>query len=111
LRVAQSQELSCRAYCICVHIVVHDEVVETASIRLPPALIQAIERAAAGRGVSRATLVREALEEYLRRTGSTGLGVLVDRLVTYPGSGVGHLATRGEEILRERFSGRRHRAR
>jgi len=85
--------------------------VETTSIRLPPALIQAIERAAVGRGVSRSTLVREALEEYLRRTGSTGLGALVDRLVTYPGSGVGHLATRGEEILRERFSGRRRRAR
>jgi len=47
--------------------------VETTSIRLPPGLIQAIERAAARRGISRSTLVREALEEYLRGAGSAGL--------------------------------------
>jgi Arc/MetJ-type ribon-helix-helix transcriptional regulator len=85
--------------------------VETTSIRLPPGLIHAIERAAARRGVSRSTLVREAIEEYLRGAESAGLVALVDRLVTYPASGLGDLSTRGEEILRERFRGRRRRAR
>ena len=84
---------------------------ETTSIRLPPSLIQSIERAATRRGVNRSTLVREAVEDYLHRAGGGGLVALIDRLVTYPGSGVGDLSTRGEQILRERFRGRRRRAR
>jgi len=93
------------------YVLYYTRAVDTTSIRLPPGLIQAIERAAARRGVSRSTLVREALEEHLRGAGSAGLAGLVDRLVTYPGSGVGDLSTRGEEILRERFHGRRRRPR
>ncbi|MBI2898153.1 MAG: ribbon-helix-helix protein, CopG family [Deltaproteobacteria bacterium] len=87
---------------------------ETTSIRLPESLARAVARVAARRGLARSTIVRKALEDYLRRTGeesARGLGALVDALVDYPGSGVGDLGARGEDHLRRRFRGRRARPR
>jgi Arc/MetJ-type ribon-helix-helix transcriptional regulator len=87
---------------------------ETTSIRLPHELIVTLERARTRRGVTRSDLVREAIEAYLRQiqeAPTSGLGALVDSLVTYPGSGVGDLATRGEHYLREKFGARRRRPR
>ena len=81
---------------------------ETASFRLPPSILRALERAAGRKGVAKSALVRAALQRYLAQQESSGsTGALVDALVTYPGSGKGHLAARGEEILRERFRARR----
>jgi hypothetical protein len=88
--------------------------VETTSIRLPAFLVEAIERAAAGSGVTKSTIVRRAVERYLQESGSPparGLLATVDRLVTYPGSNVGDLSVRGEHYLREMFRGRRDRSR
>lgn len=90
------------------------QLVETTSIRLPAHLVEAIERVAARSGLTRSTLVRQAVEDYLRKTSAEprrGLVALVDDLVTYPGSKVGDLSTRGEDYLREMFRGRRRRSR
>jgi hypothetical protein len=88
--------------------------VETTSIRLPAFLVEAVERAASRSGVTKSTVVRRALEQYLEQTDTAprqGLLAAVDRLVTYPGSGVGDLSVRGEDYLREMFRGRRNRSR
>jgi hypothetical protein len=88
--------------------------VNTASFRLPPELLSALERSAARARRPKSELVRSALEEYLARAGGEGgvtLSQLIDQLVTYEGSGVGDLGTRGEAHLRARFHARRHRPR
>lgn len=87
---------------------------ETTSLRLPAHLVEAIEKVAAQTGVTRSTLVRRAVEQYLRSSGAEPRQsrlALVDRLVDYPGSGRGDLSRRGEEYLRELFRARRHRPR
>lgn len=88
--------------------------VNTTSIRLGEALARTLDRLASRRGVARSTVVRRAIEDYLRRAGGTRaerLGALVDALVDYPGSGVGDLGARGEDYLRRTFRGRRDRPR
>jgi Arc/MetJ-type ribon-helix-helix transcriptional regulator len=81
---------------------------ETASFRLPPAILRALERAAELEGVAKSAVVRAALQRYLeQQEASRTTGALVDALVTYRGSGKGDLAARSEEILRARFRGRR----
>jgi hypothetical protein len=84
----------------------------TASFRLPPGLLEALERSAKRAGRPKSDLVRAALERYLGgfdRKGRSTTGELVDSLVTYEGSGVGDLASRGEAHLRARFHARRRR--
>jgi Arc/MetJ-type ribon-helix-helix transcriptional regulator len=81
---------------------------ETASFRLPPAILRALERTAQRKKLAKSAVVRAALQKYLEREESLGsTGALVDALVTYRGSGKGDLAARGEELLRARFRGRR----
>jgi Arc/MetJ-type ribon-helix-helix transcriptional regulator len=81
---------------------------ETASFRLPPAVVRALERVAARKRVPKSALVREALQRYLAlEKSSRSTGALVDALLTYAGSHAGDLAARGEEILRKRFRARR----
>jgi hypothetical protein len=88
--------------------------VNTASFRLPSGLLEALERSARRARRPKSDVVRTALEEYLERVdteqGMT-MGHLIDELVTYEGSGVGDLATRGEAHLRARFHARRRRPR
>lgn len=87
---------------------------ETTSIRLPEPLARTLDRLASRRGVTRSAVVRQAIEDYLRRAGEKrveGLGARVDALVDYSGSGVGDLGARGEEYLRRTFRGRRDRTR
>jgi hypothetical protein len=89
-------------------------VVNTASFRLPPELLGALERSATRARRPKSEIVRAALEEYMARdAGESGLALsqLIDHLVTYEGSGVGDLATRGEAHLRARFHARRRRPR
>jgi hypothetical protein len=88
--------------------------VNTASFRLPPELLGALERSATRARRPKSDLVRAALEEYLARVGAEGgltLGRLIDDLVTYEGSGIGDLGAHGEAHLRARFHGRRRRPR
>jgi len=88
--------------------------VETTSIRLPDALALTVDRVASRRGITRSVVIREALLDYLRRAGEEGaggLGMRVDALVDYQGSGVGDLGARGEDHLRRAFRERRNRPR
>ena len=84
--------------------------VNTASFRLPPELLGALERCATRAQRPKSDVVRAALEQYLDRVGRerrVTLGQLIDALVNYEGSGVGDLGTRGERHLRARFHARR----
>jgi Arc/MetJ-type ribon-helix-helix transcriptional regulator len=87
---------------------------ELASIRLPDSLARSIDEIARQRHVTRSDVIREAVEQYCRRSDKRRRLVRVEfleQLVTYPGSGTGDLAYRGEEYLRRRFRARRHRSR
>jgi metal-responsive CopG/Arc/MetJ family transcriptional regulator len=82
------------------------------SIRLPDHLVRELGDVAARRGTTRSDLVREAVEEYCaaaRSGDELDLVALVERLVTYEGSGRGDLARCSEEYLREMFRERRRR--
>jgi metal-responsive CopG/Arc/MetJ family transcriptional regulator len=82
------------------------------SIRLPDHLARDLDEIASRRRTTRSELVREAVEEYCagQRTREDADPVaLVERLVTYRGSGKGDLAARSEEYLREIFRDRRRR--
>ena len=82
---------------------------QTASFRLPPKLLRSLRERAQRLGVTRSTVVRDALAMWLSANGDSppSTGVLLDLLVTWRGSGRGNLATEGERILRERFRARR----
>ena len=83
---------------------------DTASFRLPPEIVREVERLAARRGQPKSEIVREALQRYLAREAAPSRRTLVelaDSLVTYPATGPADLATRSEEILREKFHARR----
>jgi metal-responsive CopG/Arc/MetJ family transcriptional regulator len=82
------------------------------SIRLPDHLTRDLDEIAARRRTTRSELVREAVEEYCtghRSRNDSDPVALVERLVTYRGSGKGDLAERSEEYLREMFRDRRGR--
>ncbi len=88
--------------------------VNTASFRLPDDLLGALARRAARARRPKSDLVRAALEQYLERLErqrETTLRQRVDELVTYEGSGIGNLGTRGEALLRARFHDRARRSR
>lgn len=82
------------------------------SIRLPDHLTRDLDEIAARRRTTRSELVREAVEEYCaghRGRDDADPVALVERLVTYEGSGKGDLAERSEEHLREMLGERRRR--
>lgn len=82
------------------------------SIRLPDHLVRELDEVAGRRRTTRSDLVREAVEQYCAaaRSGDELDPVaLVDRLVTYKGSGRGDLAGRSEHYLREMFRERQRR--
>ena len=84
------------------------------TVRLPEALARSVDEIAKQRQVSRSDVVREALEQYCdRATTEQDLSrtELLRSLVSYPGSGVGDLASRSEAYLRKRFDGRRRHSR
>lgn len=84
------------------------------SIRLPEHLARELDAIAARRRTSRSEVVREAVAEYCaaHRGDADGDPVaLLDRLVTYRGSGKSDLGTRSEQYLRELFGERRRRSR
>jgi hypothetical protein len=84
------------------------------SIRLPDDLVRDVDEVAARRRSTRSEVVREAVAEYcaVARGGREIDPVaLVERLVTYPGSGQGDLAQRSEFYLRALFRARRRRPR
>jgi metal-responsive CopG/Arc/MetJ family transcriptional regulator len=82
------------------------------SIRLPDHLVRELDEEAARRKTSRSDLVRDAVEQYCassRGRDESDPVAMVERLVTYQGSGRGDLARRSELYLREIFSERRRR--
>jgi metal-responsive CopG/Arc/MetJ family transcriptional regulator len=82
------------------------------SIRLPDHLARDLDEIAARRHLTRSEIVREAVEEYCagqRARDDADPVALVERLVTYAGSGRGDLAQRSEEYLREMARERRRR--
>lgn len=79
----------------------------SSSFRLPPSLLGDLDKVADARGVPRSFVVREALSAYVERAQPATTGQIIDALVTWKGSGKGNLAEHGEQILRERFRGRR----
>jgi len=82
------------------------------SIRLPDHLVRELDEVAGRRHTTRSELVREAVEQYCAATrAGTEMDpvALVNRLVTYRGSGRGDLARRSEHYLREIFGERRRR--
>jgi metal-responsive CopG/Arc/MetJ family transcriptional regulator len=82
------------------------------SIRLPDHLVRDLDEVAARRKTSRSDVVREAVEQYCassRTRDELDPVAIVERLVTYPGSGRGDLARRSEAYLRELFGERRRR--
>ncbi len=84
------------------------------SIRLPDHLVRELDEVAARRKATRSDVVREAVEQYCaasRAGDEADPVVLVERLVTYRGSGRGDLARRSEQYLREMFDERRRRPR
>jgi metal-responsive CopG/Arc/MetJ family transcriptional regulator len=84
----------------------------TTSLRLPPELAAALDRLAAERRTTRSEVIRDALAHYLASARARGIEDrvgLLRRLVNYPGSNRGDLASRSEEYLRELFSARRRR--
>jgi metal-responsive CopG/Arc/MetJ family transcriptional regulator len=84
------------------------------AVRLPESLARSVDEIARQRQVSRSDVVREALEKYCEsvKKGSNRSRVdLLRTLVSYPGSGVGDLASRSEEHLRNRFNAKRRRPR
>ena len=82
---------------------------------MPDHLLRELDEVAGRRRATRSDLIREAVEQYCAATRSgdeVDPVALVDRLVTYEGSGRGDLARRSEHYLREIFrEHRRHRAR
>jgi metal-responsive CopG/Arc/MetJ family transcriptional regulator len=83
---------------------------DTTSLRLPRHLSAALDRLAVERGTTRSVIIREAVEEYVAASRTTGSGdrvALVERLVTYPGSGRKDGGARSEEYLRRSFGARR----
>ncbi len=82
------------------------------SIRLPDHLMREVDEVATRRRRTRSEVVREAVAEYCasaRADRKIDPGALVERLVTYPGSGCGDLAERSEFYLRALFRARRRR--
>lgn len=81
------------------------------SIRLPDHLVRQLDEVAGLRRTSRSEVVREAVAQYCAtaRADARDPLALLDRLVTYKGSGRGDLARRSEQYLREIFRERRHR--
>jgi metal-responsive CopG/Arc/MetJ family transcriptional regulator len=82
------------------------------SLRLPDHLVRELDEVAARRRATRSELLREAVEQYCAATRSgeeLDPVALVERLVTYQGSGRGDLARRSEQYLREMFRERRRR--
>ena len=79
------------------------------SMRLPDHLVRELDEIAGRRRTTRSELVREAVEQYCAtaRSDSGDPVALVDRLVTYKGSGRGDLGRRSEHYLRESFRERR----
>jgi metal-responsive CopG/Arc/MetJ family transcriptional regulator len=82
---------------------------ELTTIRLPEELARAVDQIAEQRQVTRSEIVRDALEQYCRKTErrSPKRLELLSALVTYPGSGVGDLARRSQAYLRKRFREKR----
>jgi metal-responsive CopG/Arc/MetJ family transcriptional regulator len=81
-------------------------------VRLPDALTNRLDQLAIERDTSRSALIREAVERFCddaQAEARLDRAALVERLVTYPGSGRGDLAENGERILREHFDARRRR--
>jgi Arc/MetJ-type ribon-helix-helix transcriptional regulator len=82
------------------------------SIRLPEHLARELDEIAARRRTTRSDLVREAVAEYCavhRGDADADPLALLERLVTYRGSGKTDLGSRSEEYLRELFGERRRR--
>jgi predicted DNA-binding protein len=80
------------------------------SIRLSDHLVRLLDDLAARRHLTRSDLVREAVEQYCaagRDSAARDPVAMVDRLVDYPGSGRGDLASRSEDYLRQMFDERR----
>lgn len=77
------------------------------TFRLPQSLLGEVDRVAAERRVSRSVVVREAISAFVSSPGPATTGQIIDRLVTWKGSGRGDLAKNGERLLREKFHGRR----
>ena len=85
---------------------------ELASIRIPESLAQAVDDIARQRHVTRSDVIRDALEQYCGQARKRRRLVRVEQLkelVTYPGSGIGDLASNSEEYLRRRFRARQRR--
>ena len=88
------------------------QTMSSTSVRLPDHLVRELDEVAERRRTTRSDLIREAVEQYCVATRSgdeVDPVVLVDRLVTYDGSGRGDLARRSEHYLREIFGERRRR--
>jgi Arc/MetJ-type ribon-helix-helix transcriptional regulator len=82
------------------------------SIRLPDHLTKELDAIASRRRTTRSDLIREAVARYCSATragGEDDAVELVERLVTYRGSGVGDLGRRSEPHLRGMFRERRRR--
>ena len=82
------------------------------SIRLPPHMTKELDEIAARRRATRSDLIREAVAQYCaatRRGDKPDPVELVERLVTYKGSGAGDLGRNGEAYLRDIFRARRQR--
>lgn len=81
---------------------------DTRAIRLPDHLVDTVARVAAERSVTPSELIREAIEAYCNNSAAPRSRIdLLDRLVTYRGSGKPDLGSRSEEHLRAMFDARR----
>jgi metal-responsive CopG/Arc/MetJ family transcriptional regulator len=80
------------------------------AVRVPEGLARSVDEIAKRRHVTRSEVVREALESYCERASREAPRSRVEllrSLISYAGSGVGDLASRGEEHLRKRFDAKR----
>ena len=84
----------------------------TTSLRLAQRTADAIERIAHARNMTRSQVIREAIDTYIeaeRRCATPDRLGLLEKLVTYKGSGRGDLARNSETYLRKLFDAQRRR--
>jgi metal-responsive CopG/Arc/MetJ family transcriptional regulator len=87
---------------------------ETKAIRLPNELARAVDQIAEERQMTRSDIIREAIVRYCEAHASgqhSDRVRLLDRLVTYPGSGIRDLGSKSEHHLRRMFRERSARSR
>ncbi len=83
----------------------------TIAIRIPDPLFRRVRQSARANKKSRSDFIREALEDYLERLGSSSEKdpySLLSSLMPFEGSGIKDLASKSKHYLKEKFRARSH---